>query len=141
VGQAYFFNLTAQTAVLTVNNFPLGDSIAALPSSAPYTPNKNGQTYTRYNTGQAQANQFGNTNTVVYSLGGGGAGLVNVTINVNVHAYPVGQDVLIYLFQDAVVAMVVSDNNAYFGLSGSTIQVDPNVEESKLSNFAPAKQN
>ena len=135
MGQAYFFNLTAQPAVLTLNNIVLNDQIAALPSSAPYTPNHNGLTYNRYN-GSPQANQFGNSNIVNYTLGtGGSGGSVTVTINVNVHAYPIGQDILVYMFQDAVVAMVVSDNNAYFGLTGNTITVDPNVQESKLSSF------
>lgn len=124
MGQAIFYNMTSMDVSLTVNNNN-PDSIQPLPNSSPYTPNHSQQTYTRYNTSQPQADQFGTTNTVRYTLDGGAGGQVAVTMDVNFHAYSENQDILVYLFKDAVVATVLSDNNAYLGHSGDTINMDP----------------
>jgi hypothetical protein len=131
VGQAIFYNMTSMSITLTVNNNPQ-DSISPLPGSSPYTPNHSQQTYTRYDTAQPQADQFGTTNRVSYTLDGGAGGSITVTLNVNFHAYSENQDILLYLFKDAIVATVLSDNNAYLGHNGDTVVMNPQGEATLL---------
>jgi hypothetical protein len=121
MGQALFFNMTNQPAGLSVNQHP-GETIAALPTTSPYTPNHNATTYNRVNE-PPRTNEFGPDNTVYYELEGGTAGTVNVTINVNMNDYPISEDLLIYMFLDAVVILAAIDAKPYMGKDGSTIQM------------------
>ena len=47
MGQAYFYNLTEFSTQLTLNDFVPGETIAKVPSTAPYTPNASATTYSR----------------------------------------------------------------------------------------------
>lgn len=123
MGQVYFFNLTASTATLDVNGFN-GDTIKPLPG-APYTPNTNQSTYTRYDTSEPQEHQFGTKNTVSYKLDGGASGSVQVSINVDFGRYPAVGDLLVYLYSSAVVVVSPTDSVPYLGKNGDTVDVGP----------------
>jgi hypothetical protein len=121
-GGAYFYNLSEQAITLNVNTFN-GDKIAGL-GTAPYAPNASGSSpYTRYDTGSPQQGQFGSQNTIEYNVGGGGGGKVNVGINVDFGTYPDDVDLILYLFNNAVVVLSPKDSTPYLAENGSTIMV------------------
>ena len=120
MGQALFFNMTNQSAGISINQHP-GETIAALPTTAPYTPNANATTYNRVNE-PPRTDEFGPDNTVYYELDGGTAGSITVTINVT-DTYPISEDILVYMFLDAVVAMAANDAQPYTAQDGGTIQM------------------
>jgi hypothetical protein len=123
MGNVYFYNLTASTVSLSVNGFN-GDTIKPLPG-APYTPNTNQNTYTRYDTAQPQQNQFGTRNAISYKLDGGASGAVDVEIDVDFGRYPAVGDLLVYLYSSAVVVMSPTDSVPYLGKNSETINVGP----------------
>lgn len=133
MGQAIFYNMTSMDVTLQVNH-SAQEPISGLPASSPYLPNYSKGTYDRNDTDQPRVNEFGNTNTVYYQLGqGGSGGTVTVTIDVNFQYYTQDKDILVYLFEHAVVASTARvDNNAYFGHSGDTINMDPTVKAAQL---------
>jgi hypothetical protein len=123
-GGAYFYNLSDQQLVINVNGFN-GDDVSGLGSS-PYKPNaSNNSPYSRYNTSQPQSGQFGSANTLAYLVGGGAGNKVSVTINVDFNRYPEDDDLIVYLFNSAVIVMSPSDSVPYLGNNGSTINVGP----------------
>ncbi|MFF5210131.1 hypothetical protein [Streptosporangium sp. NPDC000396] len=127
-GNAYFYNLSEQDVVIDVNNFN-GDKVAGL-GSAPYSPNKSSNgPYQRYDTAEPQQGQFGTTNTLEYNVAGGGGGKVSVTINVDFGRYPANMDLIVYLYNSAVMVMSPSDSVPYLGKNGQTIQVGPGSDQ------------
>jgi hypothetical protein len=126
--KAYFFNMSAQAITqLNVNGSPQ-DAVAAL-GSAPYTPNvSTNSPYNRYDSphDKPRPGEFDNINTVSYNIGGGGGGAMTVHINVNFSQYPVTVDLLIYLFNSAVIVMSPADSVPYIGYNNGTINVGPN---------------
>jgi hypothetical protein len=121
---AYFYNLSAQKITqLNVNNSPQ-DSADAL-GAEPFQPNASANSpYSRYNSGgQARPGEFDVNNTVSYNVGGGGGGTVSVTINVDFGTYPQPDDLIIYMFDSAVIVLSPSDSVPYLGQNGSTITV------------------
>jgi hypothetical protein len=128
--QAVFYNMTGQDVTMQVNNqMTTQETVSAIPSTSPYTPNHNANTYTRVNLSQPQVNQFGNVNTLLYESLGGLGFTVQVTINVDSTAYPVTDPVLIFMFSTAVVVMCPADSQPYMGHTGSTINVKPGSTE------------
>jgi hypothetical protein len=125
MGQAYFYNLTEFSTQLTLNDFVPGETIAKVPSTAPYTPNASATTYSRYKTSEPQKNQFGITNRVACMFDQGSGGSLAATIDIDFAVYNETQDILIYIYMNAFVVACLSDNNAYLGKNGSTIRVAP----------------
>ena len=124
MGQVYFYNLSAQGVTLNVNEYN-GDSIAGL-GSAPYKPNASSNTYTRYDTAQPQQGQIGTANSIEYNVGSGAAGgKVKVTVNVDFGAYPENVDLIVYLYNSAIVIVSPSDSKPYLGTNGGTVTVGP----------------
>lgn len=123
-GGAYFYNLSDQAVVINVNSFN-GDNVSGLGSS-PYKPNASTNSpYARYDTAEPQQGQFGTANTLEYNVAGGAGGKVAVTINVDFGRYPANVDLIIYLFNSAVVVLSPSDSVPYLGTNGATIEVGP----------------
>jgi hypothetical protein len=121
-GNAYFYNLSEEPVTLNVNTFN-GDKIAGL-GSAPYTPNASASSpYQRYDTAAPQQGQLGSENQIEYNVSGGAGGKVNVNINVDFGKYPEDVDLIIYLFDSAVVVLSPMDSTPYLGENGSTIFV------------------
>lgn len=131
IGNAYFYNMTNQSGVVIVNNF-VGNAVtvAAMPTTSPYTPNVS-TGFARYY-GSAQGGQFGVSNQVVYQLSGQSSDQKTITVNIDFAAYPIQWDILIYLFYNSIVVAVASDNNAYLGSNNSTISVDPGNSAQKI---------
>jgi hypothetical protein len=124
IGNAYFYNMTNQSAWVNVNNFPANAvTVAAMPTTSPYTPNVS-TGFARYQ-GSAQGGQFGITNTVAYQLSGQATGQQTITVSIDFSAYPIQWDILIYVFYNSIVVAVASDNNAYLGKNGATVNVNP----------------
>lgn len=126
VAQAVFYNMTGQAVELVVNGYVKNtESIEAIPTTLPYTPAHNTQhTYQRVS-GEAQENQFGKSNTVLFEAPGF---RVEVTIDVDIPQYQVTNPLLIFMFQTgAVVSCPTVDSIAYVGHSGDTIQVNPST--------------
>lgn len=122
--QAVFYNMTGEDVQMQVNNvFATQETVSALPTASPYTPNHNAQTYTRINKQEAQANQFANGNTLIYEALGGLGFTVQVTINVDGDGYPVTTPLFILMFSTAVVVVSPQDSTPYMGHSGDTISV------------------
>jgi hypothetical protein len=107
------------------NQFSTQETVSAIPTNSPYTPNHNANTYTRVNISQPQVNQFGNNNTLVYEALGGLGFQVQVTIDVDGTTYPVTDPLLIFMYSTAVVVTCPSDSVPYMGHSGDTVQVKP----------------
>lgn len=122
--QAVFYNMTGEDLTIQVNNqFTTQETIPAIPTASPYTPNHNVNTYSRVNLSQPQVNQFGNTNTLVYSSQGGLSISMAATINVNCDDYPTTNPLLIFLFRNAVVATCPTDSVPYVGHNKNIIEV------------------
>lgn len=122
--QAVFYNMTGEDLTMQVNNqFTTTETVSAIPSASPYTPNHNANTYTRVNLSQPQVNQFGNTNTLAYSSQGGLSISMQVTIDVNCNDYPTTNPLLIFMFRTAVVVTCPTDSVPYVGNNGGTIDV------------------
>jgi hypothetical protein len=133
MGQAIFYNMTSMSLELQINatlNTP--ETIPAMPSTAYYTPNHSAGPYNRYDTPDPQANQFGTTNTVTYTLDGGAGGKVSVTVDIDFGQYSENQDVLFFLYKEAAVSTCLSDNNAYLGHNGQTINMGPGQPQTNL---------
>lgn len=128
--KAYFFNMSAQAiSQLNVNTSPQ-DAVAAL-GSAPYTPNvSTNSPYNRYDSPNdpPRPGEFDNKNTISYNVGGGGGGIMTVKINVNFSQYPVTADLLIYLFNSAVIIMSPTDSVPYIGYNNGTINMGPSSD-------------
>ncbi len=129
--QAVFYNMTGEDVQMQVNNqFSTQETVSAIPTASPYTPNHNANTYTRVNLSQPQVNQFGTVNTLIYEALGGLGFTVQVTINVDGTTYPVTGPLLVFMFSTAVVVVSPIDSNPYMGHSGDTIQVKPGASDS-----------
>jgi len=122
--QAVFYNMTGEDLTMQVNSqFSTTETISAIPSASPYTPNHNANTYTRVNLSQPQVNQFGSTNTLAYSSQDGTSISMQVTITVNGNDYPTMNPLLIFMFRNAVVVTCPTDSVPYVGNNGGTIDV------------------
>ncbi|HEY2715877.1 MAG TPA: hypothetical protein VGI73_06625 [Solirubrobacterales bacterium] len=132
MGSVYLFNMSDQEMTAEVNGFS-GDTLAGL-GSAPYTPNKSAWSpYTRYKTKEPQEKQFGEENTLHYNVGSGGSGgKVHVGIDIDFGPYPADVDLVVYLFNAAVVVMSPSDSVPYLGRDGETIKVGPGSKQALL---------
>jgi hypothetical protein len=129
--QAVFYNMTGEDLTIQVNGqMTTQETISAIPTTSPYTPNHNANTYTRVNITQPQINQFGNVNTLLYE-GLGGLGInIQVGINVDGTSYPVTQPLLIFMYSTAAVVVCPTDSVPYMGHGGDTIQVKPGATDS-----------
>lgn len=121
--QAVFYNMTGEDVTMQLNSqFSTSETISAIPTASPYTPNHSANTYTRVNLSQPQVNQFGNTNTLAYSSPNSFS--IQVGINVNCTEYPVTNALLVFMFRNAVVVTCPGvDSVPYVGRSGDTIDV------------------
>jgi hypothetical protein len=122
--QAVFYNMTGQDLSMQVNGqMSTIETVAAIPTTTPYTPNHNVNTYTR-TTFEPQINQFGPKNTLTFqSLNEGGIS-VTVEIHVNISNYPVINPLLIMMYSNgAVVTCPTVDSVPYLGHNGETINV------------------
>ena len=120
--QAVFYNLTGEDLTMQVNSqFSTTETISAIPSASPYTPNHNANTYTRVNLSQPQVNQFGNTNTLAYSSQDGTSISMQLNINVNCNDYPTMNPLLVFMYRNAVVVTCPTDSVPYVGNNGGTI--------------------
>jgi hypothetical protein len=126
--QAIFYNMTGQDVQMQVNNVMSSqETVNALPTASPYTPNYNTKTYTRVNA-TPQPSQFGTVNNLLYESLSGLGFMVQVTINVDVKGYPVTTPLFILMFSTAVVVVSPYDSNPYMGHSGDTITVKSGSE-------------
>ena len=125
--QAVFYNMTGDDLQVQVNP-RLGnatETVSAIPTSSPYTPNHSANTYTRVNAAPQQA-QFGNDNTLVYGSEGGLGISVEVEIKVDGTTYAPRNPLLIFMFSTAaVVTCPAVDSVPYVGHDGETINVKP----------------
>lgn len=122
MGVVYFYNMTSRKINLQVNDSS-AEKIDALPATPYYIPNHSATNYQRYETAEPQDGQFGKNNNIEFWVDGQGQSKIKVGINVNFNQYPTDKDILIYLFYKSVIVSVVSDNNAYNGKNGETINV------------------
>lgn len=132
MGSVYLFNMSDQEMTVNVNGFS-GDTIAGL-GSAPYAANKSAYSpYLRFKTKEPQEKQFGEVNTLHYNVGSGGSGgKVGVGINIDFKPYPANLDLVVYMFNAAVVVMSLSDSVPYLGKDGETIHVGPGSPQALL---------
>ncbi|NUT92504.1 MAG: hypothetical protein HOY78_10780 [Saccharothrix sp.] len=122
--QAVFYNMTGEDLTMEVNQqVGTAEKVPAIPTTSPYTPNHNANTYTRVNLSEPQINQFGNTNELFYSSQDGTSIKINLTIDVDCNDYPVTNPLLIFMFRDAVVVTCPTDSVPYVGHDGEKIVV------------------
>lgn len=120
--QAVFYNMTGQDVEMQLNPSQ-PETINAIPSSSPYTPNHNAETYTRVGK-EHRAHEFGNDNKLSYHATSESFE-VNATIKVDTEHYEVTQPILIFLFHNTVVAICPIDSIAYIMDEQEVVDMDP----------------
>lgn len=119
--QAVFYNMTGMDVDITLNSSDK-ETIAAIPTATPYTPNHNANTYTRVNVSNPRPQEFGNSNHLKCESGGG----VDMSVSVNIElsgAYkPVTHPLLVFIFFTAVIVTFPDiDSVPFVGHDGDTI--------------------
>lgn len=117
-GNIYFFNMINQNVTVLVNNYVQAAANLAGLAGYPYTAAVS-SAFSRVNT-QAQANQFGPSNSVTIQVSGGGSVSLNINVSGSVN---LANDILIFIYNNGVTAMVVNEFNYYQAGWGSNLLI------------------